>query len=76
MSSIERVIAKHGEEIRQSMTAELSEQTRGLVTDVELENNIYELAVSAILNNGTRLDLQSIDIGTLAEDYPDGNVGY
>ncbi len=70
------LIEKHGDEIRQDLTAELAQQTDGLVTDVQLENNIYEITVTAVLSNGKALELRPLDIDTLAEDYPDCEVGY
>jgi hypothetical protein len=76
MSSIHRVIEKHGDEIRQDLITELVEQTDGLVTDVHLENNIYEITVTAVLSNGKTLELRPMDIDTLAQDYPDCEVGY
>jgi hypothetical protein len=76
MSSINRVIEKHGDEIRRGLIAELAEQTNGLVTNVHLENNLYEITVTALLSNGTTIELRPMDIDTLAEDYPDCEVGY
>jgi len=76
MSSIDRVIERHGDEIRQNLITELAEQTDGLVTDVHLENNLYEITVTAVLSNGKTLELRPMDIDNLAEDYPDCKVGY
>jgi len=76
MSSIDRVLEKHSDEIRKELLERLSEQTKGLVTDIALENNTYFITVSAVLSNGTELTLEPIDIDSLAEDYPDCEVGY
>lgn len=76
MSSIDRVLETHGEEIERELLQKLSRETKRLVTDVQLENNVYEITVTAVLTNGTYLALRPIDIDTLAQDYPDCKVGY
>ncbi len=71
MSSIDRVLERHGDQIREELLQDLSQQTKGLVVDIQLGNNVHEITVSAILSNGTSLELSSMNIDFLAEEYPD-----
>jgi hypothetical protein len=73
MSSIERVLERHGEEIRAELLADAG---TGLVRDVVLENNIYEIQVYYLLADGTQLEGRSIDIDGLAERFPDCEASY
>lgn len=75
MSSIDRVLNKHGDESRAERLRHLAEERRGLVADVELENNVHEISVIAVPSNGIRLTLELIDLEFLAEEYPDCNIG-
>lgn len=73
MSSIGRVLERHGEEIR----AELLENAgTGLVRDVVLENGLYEVQVYYVLADGAHLEGRPIDIDKLAERFPDCEVAY
>ena len=72
MSSIERVLERHGDSLR----AELLKQAKsGLVKDVVLGNNVYEIDVVYVLADGTELEGRPIDIDELAGWFPD-EVGY
>lgn len=73
MSSIERVLERHGDSLR----AELLKQAKsGLVKDVVLGNNVYEIDVVYVLADGTELEGRPIDIDELADWFPDCEVGY
>ncbi len=73
MNSIDRVLAKHGKELR----SELRERyPTKLIKRFTLENNIYSISVQAKLTDGTLLDLEPYDIDALAERFPDCEVGY
>ena len=73
MNSIDRVLAKHGKELK----TELRERyPTSLIKRFTLENNIYSISVQAKLTDGTLLDLEPYDIDALAERFPDCEVGY
>lgn len=72
MDSINRVLERHGGEIQQ----ELLSRAGKLVVGAALENNLYSIQVTWELVDGTTLEGASIDIDTLAEKYPDCEVGY
>lgn len=73
MSSINRVLDRHHQDITNRMMAETKSR---LVTGVLLENDVYEIATTWCLNDGTQLRGPSLDIDQLASDYPDCEVGY
>lgn len=73
MSSINRVLERYGDEIAAGL---IQEAGSSLVTGVELANGIYEIEVFYVLADGTRLEGRPIDIDTLADEYPDCEVGY
>ena len=76
MSSIRRVLDAHGEEMIREMTGHIPEAMRDTVTGVELEGKNYSIATYWVLKDGCHLEGPEIDIDTLAERYPDCNVGY
>jgi hypothetical protein len=71
MSSINRVLEKHGEEIRREYLS-----SSPLVADVELDNAVWGIKVLYVLRDGTVLEGPLLDIDELAEAYPDCEVGY
>lgn len=73
MESISRVLARHGKELEDELHERFPSR---LIRRFTLENNIYSIAVSAELTDGTVLDLASYDIDELAERFPDCEVGY
>lgn len=74
-NSINRVLESHGNEIREEMLSQVPEGARQTVTDVALENNGYSIGITWMM--GTEgIPGPEIDIDTLAERYPDCNVGY
>ncbi len=73
MNSIERVVEKHGKEL----LAELRENNPSkLIRKFYLTNNLYSLQATAVLTDGTSIELEGWDIDTLAERFPDCEVGY
>ena len=76
MNSITRVLEKHGEEIQKGYSNGIPETLRDQVTGVALTNECYSIRVFWELSTGDTLEGPSIDIDSLAENYPDCNVGY
>jgi len=73
MESLNRVLAKHGDELVQ----ELQEQYPSkLIRRFSLENGVYHIAVEAELVDGTVLSLEPFDIDELRERFPDCDIGY
>lgn len=75
MNSINRVMEKHGDEICRKWLDSVRE-SNPLVEDVEIEGGLYKIHVMWVLQDGSRLPGPDIDIDTLAEEYPDCEVGY
>ena len=75
MSSLDRVIEAHGDEIRQNHLDGMPEEVRTLVKEVTLENGMYHIQVGYVFESGT-MDGPWMDIDMLAEEYPDCDVGY
>lgn len=71
MASVDRVLKKHGKEIVEKYTP-----ASPLIKKVVAENNVYSIQIHYLLVDGTWLEGPSIDIDTLAEEYPDCEVGY
>lgn len=73
MSSIDRVLAAHSDEI----IADLREENpSSLIRSFNLSNAVYRIEITATLVDDSFLTLASIDIDSLAERYPDCEVGY
>ena len=72
-SSIERVLEKHSQELEKE---QIDSAGTPLVVGVDLENNLYSISVTWKLSDGKTLPGPDIDIDTLAERFPDCNVGY
>ena len=75
-NSVERVLEMYGDEIRQDYLREIPDDMRDTITGVALSNNTYSIEVEWELRGGRTLPGPSIDIDTLAERYPDADVGY
>ena len=73
IESINRVLEKHSAELKQELRERFPSK---LIRDFSLENNLYSISVQAKLTDGTVLDLEPFDIDTLAEKFPDCEVGY
>ena len=76
MSSIDRVLEKHGEEIRKRYEEEVPAGLKDVFDRVELGNNMYNIGVTWVFKNGSTLEGPAIDIDNLADEYPDCEVGY
>ena len=76
MNSIDRVLKAHGDGIISNFTDQIPEAFRESITGVTLSNNTYAIEVYWTLTGGHTIPGPSIDIDTLAETYPDCEVGY
>jgi hypothetical protein len=79
MSSINRVIETHGQELIDEATATLPAAVRALAPVISLENNTYSINVVAAFDGPAGreyLALDPYDIDDLAERFPDCEVGY
>ena len=76
MNSIDRVLKAHGDEIISNLTDHIPQAFRDTINGVTLSNNTYAIEVEWTLTDGHTLPGPSIDIDTLAETYPDCEVGY
>ena len=76
MSSIERVLERHGDEIREEWAQEVPEALAEVFSQVILSNNIHEIQVEWEFRGGGTLPGPCIDIDILADQYPDCEVGY
>lgn len=76
MSSLNRVLKEHGEELQAEYMQQVPDAVREQVTGVVLVNNTYHIDVLWQLHTGATLDGPSIDIDDLQERYPDCEVGY
>ena len=76
MSSIERVLERHGDEIREEWAQEVPEALAEVFSQVILSNNIHEIQVEWEFRGGGTLPGPCIDIDLLADQYPDCEVGY
>ena len=73
MSSINRVLEKHGAELEAELRSCYKSK---LIRRFSLGSNIYSIDVEAELTDGTMLALEPYDIDVLAERFPDCEVGY
>lgn len=76
MESINRVLEKHGEEIRNRYEEHIPASLKDVFKGVELENNLYSISVTWVFKDGTTLEGPALDIDFLAAQYPDCEVGY
>jgi hypothetical protein len=75
--SIGRVLEAHGEEIRKELLDTYVRSVRSsLVKDVTLDNDIYEIGITAELVNQQEIPLRGIPIDELAYRFPDCEVAY
>jgi hypothetical protein len=42
-----------------------------LIKDIQLENKLYALGITIVVEDDTTIPVEPIDIDTLARDYPD-----
>lgn len=76
MSSIERIIERHRDELVQRMLEQAPDTLRPLIQSVELENNVYSINTHWVFQDGAQLPGPAWDIDFLADEYPDCEVGY
>ena len=76
MNSINRVLEAHGDEIMEEWTEQVPDSLSGVFKNVDLYNATYGIKVHWIFKCGSSLEGPFIDIDTLAEQYPDCEVGY
>ena len=76
MYSIERVLERHGDEIREEWAQEVPEALAEVFSQVILSNNIHEIQVEWEFRGGGTLPGPCVDIDILAERFPDCEVGY
>ena len=76
MSSIQRVLERHGDEIREEWAQEVPEALTEVFSQVILSNNINEIQVEWEFRGGGTLLGPCMDIDILAERFPDCEVGY
>lgn len=76
MNSIDRVLEKHGEEIRQEYEEQVPEVLKPVFARIDLENNMYSIVVTWVFKDGSILPGPALDIDNLGEEYPDCDVGY
>ena len=76
MSSIERVLEHHGDEIREEWAQEVPEAQAEVFSQVILSNEVRRIQVEWEFRGGGTLPGPCIDIDILADQYPDCEVGY
>ena len=76
MNSIERVLERHGDEIREEWARQVPEALAEVFSQVILSNETYRIQVEWEFRGGGTLLGPCMDIDTLAERFPDCNVGY
>jgi hypothetical protein len=77
MDSIARVIERHGNELITEVWTDLPPEIKAIEgVKVVLGNNIYEIEVYLEFPSSSVMNLQSYDIDTLDERYPDCEIGY
>ena len=76
MSSIERVLERHGDEIREEWAQEVPEALAEVFSQVILSNGVRCIQLEWEFRGGGTLPGPCIDIDILADQYPDCEVGY
>ena len=76
MNSIERVLERHGDEIREEWAQQVPEALAEVFSQVILSNEIYAIQVEWEFRGGGTLPGPRMDIDILAERFPDCDVGY
>ena len=71
---IERVLERHGDEIREECALAVPKSLAGVFRKVILSNEVSRIQVEWELRGGGTLPGPSVDINTLAERYPDCDV--
>ena len=76
MSSIERVLERHGDEIREESASLVPKSLAGVFRKVILSNGTRCIQVEWEFRDGGTLPGPCIDIDLLADLYPDCDVSY
>ena len=76
MESIDRVIEKHGDEIREAFLSGLPKEAKEIITGMTLSNEVYHIETAWVTRNGGTLPGPSLDIDMLAGQYDDCDIGY
>lgn len=76
MNSIDQVLEKHGQEIRQQYEEQVPDTLKPIFDRVELENNMYSIHVVWVFTDGSTLLGPAIDIDSFAGEYPDCDLRY
>ena len=76
MNSIQRVLERHGDEIREEWAQEVPESLAGFFRKVILSNEIRKIQVQWEFRGGGTLPGPCMDIDILAERFPDCEVSY
>lgn len=76
MSSIDRVLEKHGQEIMEVFKKTVPKVLEPVFDRVELQNCTYSIGVMWVFKDGSTLAGPAFDIDLLASAYPDCEVGY
>ena len=76
MRSLDEVLEKHGDEIRNEYKVQVPQAIMPLFERVDLENELYGIRVTWVFKDGGTLEGPTIDIDVLADVYSDCDVGY
>jgi hypothetical protein len=76
MNSINRVLEKHGAELRQELVEQFNAPLRALLAHVDLDNATYGIKVTYRFKDDSWVDGLLLDIDELGERFPDCEVGY
>ena len=76
MSSIERVLEQHGDEIREEWEEMVPAGLIPPFRQAALSNEVYRIQVEWEFEGGITLPGPSMDIDSLAERFPDCDVSY
>ena len=76
LSSINRVIETHGQEIQEEWAQEVPDSLKPPFQGVALRANNYSIQVEWEFQGGVTLPGPTLDIDELADRYPDCEVSY
>ena len=76
MNSIQRVLERHGDEIREEWAEEVPKSLAGVFRKVILSNEIRRIQVQWEFRGGGTLSGPCMDIEDLAERFPDYDIDY
>ena len=80
MMSIARVLEAHGNQLRKELSDTyvkvVGDESKPLVREIILVNDVYEIGITAVLLNGQELPLRGLPIDELAGRFPGCEVGF